>query len=645
MYERLREFIGGFVITERELEAVRDFEPIDLPSSVTLWREKSCKYASWAEGDFLIGIHGHWAWTKGEVNPPEMLRLFGQTWLDKREDFEAALEHLAGRYMLFVCYGDSTYVYHDAMGNRTVYYSEETRTVASHLKLIAEADDREYQRLPGSFKALRWAADYTPFRNLKILLPNFRLRIEDLEIDRYYPLRENRYTDLPREDRLELIETKFANIFDSYVRDGWQFAISISGGFDSRFILAMMKDYWPDSVSYTYGLDGHRKRNRTKYFQDTMRNDFATVRELTKDLPLKERVMIDRDQSNSPDVDKKFQATIKQNTVGSHGYALVPRYAEIFAGQRWLSVRGNAVEIVRKVSLPDLTFDQLSSRSRKNIGFDPTDRLRELGYERAPKAFSRAGLTHWELQNGKWLSEIQNEQDVAFETLVPMASRDVLELMDSFEPHEKLDNLVVKELIQRKVPSFNEVSANGAPTLFEEWKALKTESNKSAILFSDVSVVDTVTGEASATLGASISPLQMPGAHFSPHFELVAELRPVETEGDRWLTVESPYKNIRGRGFFRWRIEVNERICFETDGATGPSKVAVAISGIRATDSVKVVISPLKSVTHKLSWERASELRVTDQIIQRPLPDGERLTVEVLLSDQLHRISEAGKYE
>lgn len=633
------------MITERELESVRDFEPIDLPSSATLWRETSCKYASWAEGDFFIGLHGHWAWTKGEIVPSEMLRLFGKMWIDNRGGFEAALEHLAGRYALFVCDGESTYVYHDAMGNRTVYYSEETRTVASHLKLIGEVDGREYKRLPGSFKALRWAADYTPFRNLKILLPNFWLRIEDLEVDRYYPLRENRYTDLPREERLELIESKFDNIFNSYSRDGWKFAVSISGGLDSRFILAMMKDYWPDSVSYTYGLDGYRKRNRTKYFQDTMRNDFATVRELTKDLPLKDRVMIDRDQPNSPDVVKKFQTTIKQNTVGSHGFSLVPRYAEIFAGQRWLSVRGNAVEIVRKVSLPDLTFDQLGIRSRKKLGFDPTDRLRELGYETDPKAFSRAALTHWELQNGKWLSEIQNEQDVAFETLVPMASRDILELMDSFEPHEKMDNLIVKELIHRKMPSFNGVSANGAPTLFEEWKALKTESNRGAIPFRNVSVVDTNTGETHSSLGASTSPLQMPGAYFSPQFELVAEVHAVEAEGDRWLMVHSPYKNLRGRGFFRWRIEVNERICFETDGAAGPSKVAIALAGVGATDSVKVVISPLKSVTHKLSWERASELRVTDHFAQRPLTDGEQLKIEVLLSEQPYRSNNEGKQE
>ena len=645
MYERLKPFIGGFVVTERELDSFRDFERVDFPSSVTLWRDKSCQFASWCGEGLFIAIHGHWALTEGKTKPTEMLRFLGRRWLDGQEDFEQELEYLAGRYVLFVCDGESTHVYHDAMGNRTVYYSEETRTVASHLKLISEVDDREYQRLTGNFKALRWAADYTPFRNLRILLPNFRLRIESLEVERYYPLRENRYTDLSRLVRLELIENKFKNVFDSYVRDGWRFAISISGGFDSRFILAMMKDYWPDSVSYTYGLDGHRKRNRTQYFQNTMRNDFATVRELTKDLPLKERVMIDRDQSNSPSVDEKFQKIIKQNTVGSHGYALVPRYAEIFAGERWLSVRGNAVEIVRKVSLPDLTFAQLSNRSRKKLGFDPTDRLRELGYEREPKAFGRAALTHWELQNGKWLSEIQNEQDVAFETLVPMASRDILELMDSFEPHEKMDNLIVKELIQRKMPTFNEVSANGAPTLFEEWRALKTESNKSAIPFPNVLVVDTESGETRATLGASTSPLQMPGAYFSPRFELQAELHAVETEGDRWLLVESPYKNVRGRGFFQWRIEVNEQIYFETDGATGPSKLAVAITGIRTTDSVKVAISPLKSVNHKLSWERATELRVTDQFIRRSCADGEKMAVEVFLPNQANNSRDDEKQE
>ena len=183
-------------------------------------------------GTWLLLGHAYDPW-KGEPDERVLLEQLDAGLRRSDEAFLDALDRLSGRFVLFHFRSDGTgFAVQDAVGLKNLYFAStpEGGCFASHSQLLADAlgleRDPDVDRLVESWfygigirhlPGLR-----TPFRGMRMLSANTRLRLPDLTVERIFPRGPH-----PESDDL----TATARIIDVEVRrivtEGWEAARKI----------------------------------------------------------------------------------------------------------------------------------------------------------------------------------------------------------------------------------------------------------------------------------------------------------------------------------------------------------------------------------------------------------------------------------
>lgn len=607
MMPRLKPFVGGFLLSKESYQQVSYYEHIPLPNGLNLWRDPETKwdFAQATTGQFVY-IQGHWAFTKKMSSERAAENLLSHL-IESLDRFEQALENMVGRHLIICGTGEGTRLYNDSLGNRTVYYSIDSSLVCSHLNLLLEHEP--HRHISPTFKATRWAADYTLADRVRLLLPNFALSLDSREVKRFYPKHPNSYLELDPQTKMSLVESKFDMMFEKYLEEFDEIALALSGGMDSRFTLSLLAPFWSRVTTYTYGFPATDARLAGSYFTSTVARDFELVEQIVNTTSVADSKFIDLSRHFSSAGAEELNHIIALNTVGTHGYNLVHRYVQLFSGRNFLNVRGNAVEIFRRVESPDISFETLVRRAKKGLDFDPTPRLRELGYDNIPLSFGRGSLAHWELKNGKWLSEIQNEVDPAFDTLIPIASRDLLELLYSFPAAERAAGITVRDFIDRRAPCLNMIALNSAQSLYNEWRELKLREANRAFPFSRLMIRDRDSDTEKLLAAPGKADFSLPEGFFDPRYELVAIFDPA-SDGTYHFRITQRYHADKSRGYFEVLIRAGNKELYSFDGALTGRTINLTLSNIKVTDSIEFVIHPLKSVRNDRSWSNATKTTI-----------------------------------
>lgn len=608
MYSRIRPYVNGFILSSYRLPPVNHYSEIVLPNGLFLQRDATSNYElSTSENGTFVYIQGHWAISS--TSPVEQIstRLLSAS-EESLKDFESLLNEMVGRHFIILGKGTETYMYGDPLGNRTIYYSTLRPLVSSHLELLLEFEP--HPKIETGFKSTRWAADYTVAEDVRILLPNFRLDFTSRSVTRFYPAHPNRFAGIDHETKLSLIEEKFDRVIASYLTSYDQLAFAFSGGMDSRFLLALLRPFWEKLTTYTYGYQKYFGEEKSGYFRATMSRDFEQAQSVLASTNVRESLFFDL-MEDKPilDVDGLAEA-IEANSPGNHGRALVPLYVSAFSGSSTLNIRGNGVEIVRRVEIPDISFETLARRGRKNLAFDPAARLRELGYDQPMPVFGRGPLAHWELKNGKWLSEIQNELDPAFDTLIPFANRDIIEIFHSFPALERASGVVFRDLIDRRAPELNLSPSNSEPSVYASWREQRLEEETRKYPFSGIYVRSQSTSEDVPLTEPGPRTFNVPSGYFDPNFSVVATF-PVPKPGDFTFKITQPYQAQKGIGYFELTMHVNDRLLLKVDGAKVGRPITASVYNLRGGDSVEISIHPLKTVKSDRSWSAATKTTVS----------------------------------
>ncbi|MEX5419692.1 hypothetical protein WCD98_29945, partial [Pseudomonas aeruginosa] len=117
-------YVGGFVLSEIDLGTIKKFTKQELPNGLFWWSDNIVaeELVQGLNQSFLL-IRGHWALTSPEGESEPAARYLFERARSSKEDFEKELDFLSGRYVIVLHLAGVTYVYNDAIGARTVYYS------------------------------------------------------------------------------------------------------------------------------------------------------------------------------------------------------------------------------------------------------------------------------------------------------------------------------------------------------------------------------------------------------------------------------------------------------------------------------------------------------------------------------------------
>lgn len=464
------------------LRYVRGYYLTDLPSpklgghwrecqlgSYTLGWDQRTPSASASDGIrtvYLIGRAFHLAGGTGELKVLAD-RLLGAA-LRGRDNYNAELYELTGRYVVIDSGPECIYLQTDASGMRSAYYSKTGGTVSSHAGLTAQivGDDS-----PSPFGVEKWFSTAkasahpgraTEYAAVLALTPNTELEVASATISRVGPLQrgEKRSVESVAEEMVPLVQSYFR-----WLVENENVLLSLTAGIDSRTSLALSRPVSNRITYFSYATYPNGKSGPSQA-------DMLEARRICEDNGLRfQQVIVDEMLRGGP-----LNRVIRGNSRRIHAPSIAAAYRKQLSPDS-VHIRSNVYEIGRaffrhsnpRHVLPELTATEFAQRGIKAKDHETLpaateafeDWMTVTGFSEVRGGYDPYDLYYWELRMGRWLSAPITESDISHDTLTVVNSRRVLELMLSVPYEDRLSARLFDELIVRTWPELFGYPFNG----------------------------------------------------------------------------------------------------------------------------------------------------------------------------------------
>ena len=363
-------------------------------------------------------------------------------------------DYLVGRYIIIRKSESNTQLLPDASCTFPVnyYFDEQNMYISSTTHIIGKLAN-----LPLSEESLEIKSkaedqhplphNITMYDEVKILIPNHLLDVENRKMVRYYPNEKQSQNDF------DFVVEETINVMDRLIRrfvKEYNFSLPITSGLDSRVLLALMKDHISHIPLYTFYNQG-----------DEDNWDIKVPRLMADKLNLKhyaiERTSLDKESlvKLSELLDFQHNRRILENGLSLSESELSDRYF----------LAGDIIPIVKSnfgKNLPETlanTFylkTKTHNYSRKNKEYVKS----WLSDAKNEQGVSKFDLFFWEHRLGRWLSNNANNYDVFTDPFYLFNSRYLIKLWTSIPRHERINRSFHKEIIKMKWPELMEFPFN-----------------------------------------------------------------------------------------------------------------------------------------------------------------------------------------
>jgi len=463
-----------------ELDHLSHFVRRELPGFVVQHDEVLECDAHLSGDDFVVVLGKAFPLTTGEIPsaaPSVAEALWSEFATGGVDAVERALYDLAGRYAIILHADGRTAAYNDAAGTRSVFYDASQRRISSHYDILVRDADPALsdQRLPAAIgPQVRWTN--TAHKSIRALIANQRLELETGSQSRFFPISENRAATLSHEARVELLERLWGEQLDWLESLKVPLAMSVTGGMDSRFMLAMAEGRVDAFRALTYttpeALRGEAPKDR---WSEVMYGDQEIVKKLSPFLP-EDHSFICRTKDAA--WVRAGKGVLDRNSVSPHGRWILPGYLTLFPQRDSVHYRGNLLEIGRfyqgqlgsAISGTE-RLKRLTQASAKKYGPDVVESamahlrggMRQLSYDAVHESYKYPDLYYWENRHSRWYGQVLNETDVAFDTITPFNVRRIIDLFLAYDVRDRKAGFLQREMIYRRNPpltfyGFNESS-------------------------------------------------------------------------------------------------------------------------------------------------------------------------------------------
>ena len=394
---------------------------------------------------------------------------------DSEEKFYNYIDCLNGRFVIF--YGDKNRcrVMNDATGMRSVYYHTEKCMIASHYGLIADCCEAEEEPYYSKYNTLRspkpWAlpGDMTPYKNIRILIPNHEIKTENMQISRFYPRRD--HTDHSPDEIAE-------NMADNIRRQAELLAenntllFSVTGGNDSRVSMAASRNIREKCVYFSY----QNVKEEEKFNKDKVgRKKDCAYGQYISDLYGLKFIPLNLDH----EVDEGLIKTLQKNHYHQHIVTTIEPYIEQLP--KGLHIRSNLIEIIRdinylylynekKSALENLVkWMQYEEHRTAEVSEAVLDYYKRNEYDKIFN-YEFAHMVYWEYRMATWMNaSVLAEEDMAFETHMLLNCRKLLEYGFCIPKYYRDLNYLTKMIVKNLWPELLFKIENTDDTLFDDY--------------------------------------------------------------------------------------------------------------------------------------------------------------------------------
>lgn len=362
----------------------------------------------------------------------------------ENSSFEEVVEstfELCGNWILLYKEDQQVFLFHDCTGVRSLFYTDgsranelwfasQPRLIASFLGLQEDKEAHDFMKVQKEQSVdYWWPGNSSPYSEIKALLPNHYFDAQKREVIRYWPDRNLRR--LESQEAREQIASRLEKIMVA-ASHRFELALALSGGWDSRVMLAASKNIKEKICVY----NGKRPEMPSRH------PDILIPRRLTSKLKIKYHYI---PQSN--DIDTEFVSAFEMNAPDPAKGLMSGLFAELrYFNREKVGVTGNILEIARffyKITDPSGT-----PPSGKTLSF--LTKMQNSPF--AINAFncwlsSVSGnfnvnvydLFYWEQRCGRWLSNNSLVFSMAWkEVFFPFNCRNLMRDLLSVLPQDRM---------------------------------------------------------------------------------------------------------------------------------------------------------------------------------------------------------------
>lgn len=385
--------------------------------------------------------------------------------------FNAALDRLAGRFVIVVNTPTGTEIYQDAMGSRSVFYSTAGQAVAaSHAELVREilgtsiADffvplitsigyrQRNVKYLPGVA---------SPYIDVLQLTPNTKLLLPEQKTKRFWPRESvgNRHSNKDAADVL----IRYLEGLGAYMKHhDLRPVAGLTAGTDSRGVFAAVKDLDPYVFTYV----------RSEKATATESKDALIAAEITAHYDVRANVWPILSMQTLNGADDAFSHAFRlasgyQRGVGS---TWLPELAKLRqAVPNGLLIHGFGGEVMRGFYQPTskkisgVSLEDISRAYEGDLGTNITRQLFGDMMERTEFAADRLcgydpnDIFYWEHRMGTWGSVALSEADLAMPSITGYNSRNLFTAFMRLSETDRLSRAAFKMATDALAPKLSSI--------------------------------------------------------------------------------------------------------------------------------------------------------------------------------------------
>jgi hypothetical protein len=175
-----------------------------------------------------------------------------ENFLSVDDIFLGKIFNLAGSYAIILIHGEEIYLFNDPAGFMGIYFTN--NAAASTPSLLPKIERNNL--IDNNFKFKQgndwYTGSITPYKKVNKLIPNFLLKLSDLSTSRFWPIDvdDSDKEQVDFEQSLLQISHLLIQLMEGVEKKG-NLLCSLTGGQDTRLVLAASKTIWPKIKSFT----------------------------------------------------------------------------------------------------------------------------------------------------------------------------------------------------------------------------------------------------------------------------------------------------------------------------------------------------------------------------------------------------------
>ena len=382
------------------------------------------------------------------------------------------LAYISGRYIAIFSENYKNYIISDALGMKNVFYyydEEDNFYITSNPKMFEQYNilnikvpekiknimqDWKFRR-----KEMDWKSDIWYDIRIKQLIANHYLDIQNKKTFHVEYFLENKYKQMKKEEIAEKSIEILKNSIEILTKK-YKCRLGLTGGYDSRILLAASKDNKEKIEFYTYK------------FKNMNHLDYKIAKKLCLKIGIKHNLnytkKLSKEFLNVFYQENKFPRILNKTRNIQWAY-------ENLRMSNYININGNAFNV--SYSKSDWTEEYVDKIMSDNEYYAKT--YKELKNE--IKTFSKksnipfGSVSIWEIR-GLWVNQFPREQDIAIEEVTPFDNRIFIYLCNLLDQKIKSNEYkkLNVELIKKMSPDLLEVEFSR--NLFREKAKQKIKS-------------------------------------------------------------------------------------------------------------------------------------------------------------------------